>query len=142
MLYLGERPLRHRRHPLVIACWASLVALAMVSPAAAQYGYDPAGGEASAPGIHYFGAAKDAGGSFLPGATITLSSAQGRYVFVTNDEGRFRGNLPIDLTPEKLEPKCFKAGFELDRIVTRPGAAGARPSVQIDCVLRSAIVAV
>src|SRR5262249_45431328 len=103
----------------------------------AQYGYDPAGGEASTPGIHYFGAAKDADGSFLPGATISLSSAQGRWVFVTNDVGRFRGNLPIDLTPDKVAPQCFKAGFELVQIATRPGPAGEKPSVQLDCVLRS-----
>lgn len=138
-LHLGRRSRRRRSHPFVIGWWSLIVGLAMISTAAAQYGYDPAGGEASTPGIHYFGAAKDDDGSFLPGATIALSSAQGRYVFVTNDVGRFRGNLPIDLIPEKITPQCFKAGFELVRIATRPGPAGAKASVQLDCILRPGV---
>ena len=141
-LHLGRRSPWHRRHPLGTVWRSIIVALAMISAADAQYGYDPAGGEASVPGIHYFGAAKDDDGSFLTGATITLSSPQGRYVFVTTEEGRFRGNLPADLMPDKVTPQCFKAGFELVRIATRPGPPGEKASVQVDCTLRPAQAAV
>jgi hypothetical protein len=118
--------------------WSLIAALALCSSAAAQYGYDPAANGRSAPGIHYFGSATDEGGSFLSGATIALETAQGRYVFVTDDVGRFRGNLPIGLVPEKVSPVCFKVGFQLVRITKRPGPAGPKATVQVDCVLRRA----
>jgi hypothetical protein len=116
--------------------WSIIAGLAMVASAAGQYG-DPSAGDADVPGIHYFGAVKDDNGLFLSGATITLTTEWGRYVFVTNDEGRFRGNLPVDMVPEKVSPQCFKAGFQLMGITKRPGANGAKINVQVDCVLRA-----
>jgi len=137
MLHSCRRSHRYSRNPLAAGLWSIIAGLAMVASAAAQYGYDPSAGDADLPGIHYFGSVKDGDGAFLSGATITLTTDWGKYVFVTNDEGRFRGNLPVDMVPEKVSPQCFKAGFQLVGITKRPGANGAKINVQVDCVLRA-----
>ena len=134
-----DRRTRGRRYTPVVRSWWSVVAgLALVSSAAAQYGFDPSGGDRNARGIRYFGSVKDEGGSFLEGATIVLTGALGRWIFVTNEEGRFHGNLPTEMAPERTSPTCFKPGFMLVQLTKRPGAAGGRSAVQVDCVLRPA----
>ena len=129
---------RHWQHSLAMWVWSILAGLAMVASASAQYGYDPSAGDTGVPGIHYFGSVKDDRGSFLSGATITLTTEWGKYVFVTNDEGRFRGNLPVDMVPEKVSPQCFKTGYQLVQITKRPETNRSKVSVQVDCVLRGA----
>jgi hypothetical protein len=135
-----DRPTRgHRSDWIMRGCWFTWLTMArlmLVSSAAAQYGYDPAANGRNAPGIHYFGSVQDDQGAFLPGATITLDGERGRYVFVTDEQGRFRGNLPTDMPPGKVSPRCFKVGFELVRVTKRPGPAGGKAAVQVDCVLR------
>lgn len=112
--------------------------LLAIAPVHAQYNYDPAAADEQLPGIRYFGSAKDERGSLLPGVSILIDSPQAAFVFVTDDLGRFHGNLPLDLGADKVAPKCFKVGFELIRVNKRPGPQGPKPTVQVDCVLRPA----
>jgi len=116
----------------------SLAALMVAIPIRAQYTYDPAAPDEQLPGIRYFGSAKDDRGSLLPGVSVLIDSPQAAYVFVTDEQGRFHGNLPFALTPDKVAPRCFKVGFELVRVNKRPGPQGPKPTVQVDCVLRAA----
>jgi hypothetical protein len=114
-----------------------LLGLLLTSSAFAQYNYDPAAADEQQPGIRYFGSAKDDRGSLLPGVSILIDSRQAAYVFVTDEQGRFHGNLPLDLGPDLVTPKCFKVGFQLVRVNKRPGPQGPKPTVQVDCVLRA-----
>jgi len=119
--------------------FCAVVALVFASSTLAQYAYDPAAAdEQGAPGVRYFGAAKDEQGAFVQGATILIESDQYSFVFVTDDQGRFRGTLPLDATPNVVSLKCWKAGFQFVRLEKRLGPAGAKPSVQVDCVLHTA----
>jgi len=104
--------------------------------AAAQYVYNPAAAD-EAPGIRYFGSAKDDKGALLPGVSILLSTGQLSFLLVTDNEGRFRSNLPLDMLPGSVTPKCFKAGFQLVQMSKRLGPTGPKVTVQIDCVLRA-----
>ncbi len=125
--------------PLVWQLAASaLLATLLLSSASAQYNYDPGNADEQVPGIRYFGSAKDDQGSLLSGVSILIDSPQAAFVFITDDQGRFHGNLPLDLGPDKVAPKCFKAGFQLVRMNKRPGPQGPKPTVQVDCVLRPA----
>jgi hypothetical protein len=111
-------------------------ASAVISLACAQYVYNPAAAD-EAPGIRYFGAAKDDRGALLPGVSILLSSQQLSFLLVTDAQGRFRVNLPLDMRPESVTPKCFKVGFQLVQMRKRLGPSGPKVTVQVDCVLRA-----
>jgi hypothetical protein len=128
-----------RALPVVLRIAAAIGGgLLAIAPVRAQYNYDPAAADEQLPGIRYFGSAKDERGSLLPGVSILIDSPQAAFVFVTDDLGRFHGNLPLDLGADKVAPKCFKVGFELLRVNKRPGPQGPKPTVQVDCVLRPA----
>ncbi len=105
--------------------------------APAQYVYNPAAAD-EAPGIRYFGSAKDDKGALLSGVSISLEHEMLSFLFVTDDAGRFRQNVPLDMISDAVTVKCFKAGFQLIRINKRPGPNGPKQTVQVDCVLRAA----
>lgn len=110
-------------------CWSSPVALA-------QYTFDPANEDEQGEHIRYFGAVKDEEGSLVKDATIVITHKSSSFVFVTDNLGRFRGQLPLDAVAGKVAVKCFKAGFEPVRVSKRAGSSGKKRSVQLDCVLR------
>lgn len=115
---------------------AVVVPLLIVAPAFAQYSYDPSNADEKGPGIRYFGSAKDENGSLLAGVTVLIDSDESAYVFVTDDQGRFRGKVPLNMVAGKVTAECSKAGFEMVRVSKRPGPAAPKPTVQVDCVLR------
>jgi hypothetical protein len=112
------------------------IACVAMSAASAQYRFDPSAADEQGPSIRYFGSAKDEKGALLPGVSVQIDGADSVYVFVTDEEGRFHANLPLEMIPEKVTSKCFKEGLRQLRVTTRPGPAGVKPSVQVDCVLR------
>jgi hypothetical protein len=113
------------------------VACIAMSGASAQYRFDPsAADEQDGPSIRYFGSAKDDKGTLLPGVSVQIDGPDAVFVFVTDEEGRFHANLPLDMVAEKVTSKCFRAGLQQLRITTRPGPKGPKPTVQVDCVLR------
>jgi hypothetical protein len=90
------------------------------------------------PGIRYFGSAKDDRGALLPGVSILISNEKLSFLLVTDEQGRFRANLPLDMRAETVTPKCFKVGYQLVQMSKRLGPAGPKVTVQVDCVLRTA----
>src|ERR1700722_16786301 len=98
-------PHTHRRLPTA-AKLCGLGAFAFCTFAAAQYDYDPSAADEQGPAIRYFGSAKDDKGSLLQDVTIELDGNQSAFVFVTDDQGRFRGNLPLGMGSEKVTAKC------------------------------------
>jgi hypothetical protein len=132
---MRRKRLNKAMRPLWIGC--SLLA---GSYAEAQfYTFDPGNAdEQGPPGIRYFGTAKDEAGAIVPGATMVLEGANASFIFVTDEQGRFKGNLPPTLIAQKVSAKCSKTGFTAVRVSKRPGPAGAKPTVQVDCLLRRA----
>ena len=108
------------------------------TPAFGQYAFDETADHEQEGGIRYFGSAKDASGKLLEDVTILLEDKSASYIFVTDSDGRFRGYLPSESVAGSVSAKCSKAGFSSVKVTKRPGPAGARPTVQVDCVLRSA----
>jgi len=125
-----------RRRFATVAFRCLWVALASVSSAWAQYTFDPSADDEKVPGIRYFGSAKGPNGSLMPGVTFAFYAGASMYVFTTNEQGRFRGKLPLDTQPQQVVTKCHKTGFESVRITQRVGALGPQPTVQVDCVLQ------
>jgi hypothetical protein len=121
----------------VVGCMLT-AALILIPSARAQYTYDPAAADEQIPGIRYFGSAKDDNGSLMPGVTILLDGGQSSFIFVTDEQGRFHGTLPLDAVASRISPKCWKSGFEFLRATKRPGPEAPKPTVQVDCVLRPA----
>jgi len=133
------RSLRFRRGA-IIAAWSLIAASAWISFAAAQYTFNPAAAD-EAPGIRYFGSAKDEKGALLPGVGISIVVAGQRlnFISVTGDDGRFRIIVPLDMPREKTTVKCFKTGLQLVRMTQRAGPRkGPQKTIQVDCVLRVA----
>lgn len=124
---------RHRTARWLGAIIASITA----SAAAAQYVYNPANAD-EGPGVRFFGSVKDDGGVLLPDVSVLLESGQLSVLIATNEQGRYRVDLPVDTQPERVTAKCFKKGFQLVRMNRRPGPKGPKVMVQLDCVLRPA----
>jgi hypothetical protein len=131
------------RPALAAIASSAFFALTCLSTAGAQqqpqqqsYLYDPSAADEQT-GIKYFGAAKDAKGALLKDVTFQLVTSQSTFVFVTDDQGRFRGSLPLGTTPEKVTSTCFKAGFQMTRIDVRQGPKAPKPTVEVNCFLRS-----
>jgi hypothetical protein len=117
----------------------AVLSLFPLVPVRSQYAYDPnAADEQGVAGIRYFGSAKDSNGALVSGATIMVASNQSSFVFVTDEQGRFHGTLPLDSVADKVTTKCWKVGFQVVQVTKRTGPQGVKPTVQVDCVLRSA----
>lgn len=132
---LNDRNRAKHRHPR-LAKLLGLIALSLTSPASSQYSYDPSAADEQVPAVRYFGSAKDDKGVLLPGVSIQLNSLEAVYVFVTDEQGRFRANLPLKTLTQKVAAKCYGVGFQFVRVSKRPGPRGPRPTVQLDCILR------
>jgi len=127
------------RERLIILRLRAIGLLAMyiiVTSASAQYIYNPANAD-EGPGIRYFGSAKDDKGALLPGVSVLISNDQLSFLLVTDEQGRFRANLPLDMRPETVAPKCFKVGYQILQMSKRLGPTGPKVTVQVDCILRT-----
>jgi hypothetical protein len=104
-----------------------------VSPALAQYNFDPNNADEKGPGIKYFGSAKDDQGALLPGATIMIAHY---FTMVTDEQGRYRGNVDGSYTANDTPVGCSKPGYSFVRMSKRPGPpGGVKQTVEADCVL-------
>jgi len=123
----------------VAMAWGLLVASALGGPPVALAQYTAEAGEAEqGDHIRYFGSVKDVDGALVQDATLILTNGSSSYVFVTDRLGRFRGHLSLDAVAGKVTVRCFKADFAPVRVSKRAGPAGAKRTVQVDCVLRAA----
>jgi hypothetical protein len=117
------------------AFWGAVGMICLISSASAQYAYDPSNLDEQGPGIKYFGSVKNDKGSLMKGAIVLI---QHQYMAVTDDQGRFRVNLPETLPADKVDVSCSNPGFQTVRVSKRLGPHGPKKTVQIDCVMRVA----
>ena len=134
---LAVRRRRGAANGMAVAIAVS-VAFASPTPAWAQYSFDQSRHDDEAPGVRYFGSAKDSKGSRLSGVTFVFDTGPAMYVFVTDDEGRFRGKLPLETTSAPVQARCSKPGYQLVRVTQRPGPKRAAAPIQVDCILQAA----
>jgi hypothetical protein len=114
----------------------SVMGMLLFSPSAsAQYAYDPHNLDEQGPGIKYFGSVKDDRGALLKGAMVLI---QHQYIAVTDEQGRFRVNLPETLPGDKVDVSCSDPGYQTIRVTKRVGPQGPKQTVQVDCVMRVA----
>lgn len=114
----------------VIACTATAIS-------SAQYVYNPANAD-EGPSVRFFGSAKDDNGALLSGVSILLQSGSLSVLIATNEQGRYRVDLPVDTQPDRVTAKCFRKGLETVRVNRRLAPKGPKVMVQLDCVLRAA----
>jgi hypothetical protein len=122
------------RHRLLGAAGMAFVALTTLPSAWAQYSYDPRNQDEQGPGIKYFGSVKDDRGALLNGAVVMI---QHEYMLVSDDQGRFRSNLPANLPGEKVAVTCSHPGYQPIRIIKRLGPHGPKEIVEVDCVMHA-----
>jgi hypothetical protein len=109
--------------------------LVFSTSATAQYSYNANNADEQGPGIKYFGSVKTDKGSLLKGAIVLI---QHEYAAVTDDQGRFRTNLPETLPEDKVDVSCSLPGYQMIRVSKRLGPHGPKKMVQVDCVMRIA----
>ena len=118
---------------MALAAGIGFATLLPLSPAWAQYSFNPNNADEQGPGIKYFGSAKDDQGALLPGVTMIVAHA---YTMVTDETGRYRGNIDEMYTVENTPIGCSKPGYEFERVDKRNGPTnGAKKTIQADCVL-------
>lgn len=112
--------------------------LLISAPAWAQYTFNPANADEQQPGVRWFGAVRSVDGERVVGATVRLQRERAAFLVVSGDDGRYRVDLPVEMTIDRVAITCFREGYEFVRLEKRAGPAGAkRTSVQADCVLRA-----
>lgn len=122
-----------------VPLFAALIGLASMSaPVAAQlYGnFIPRGNHDNNPVNVWFGAAKDAAGRYVPGATIVLQTRQVDFVAVTNGQGRYRLELPVNIRPSEVRVRCSRQGYLTARVIRRLPRGGALSPVEANCELK------
>jgi len=126
------------RSPAVRRALVATAALALLGSGAAiaQYTNDGPEDLQKGSGVRYFGSARDERGARLVDVSFLFEAPQASFVFVTDAMGRFRGLLPLATAKQVVTAKCWKAGFETVRVERRAGPDPARPSMQVDCVLK------
>jgi hypothetical protein len=125
-----------RTHAFRIGRNFAILALICACPyslALAQYTYDPSNLDEQGPGIKYFGSVKDDRGALLKGAVVVIAK---QYMVATDNQGRFRQNLPQDLPGENVDATCSLPGYQPVRVLKRRGPNGPKKLVQVDCVMR------
>jgi hypothetical protein len=134
---IAGRPRINAARLAVLARHGLICALCGIGPStgSAQYVYNPNNAD-EGPGIRYFGSAKDDHGALLPGVSVEISGGKLTYLLVTDEQGRFRQLLPLDMLPDKTSFKCFKQGYELLRMSKRAGPSAPKQTFQVDCVLK------
>ncbi len=115
------------------ALYVALGVLSCGAPATAQYVYNATNLDEQGPGIKYFGSVKDTNGALLKGAIVMIEY---QYVAVTDEQGRFRINLPDTLPGDKVYVACVNPGYQATRVNKRLGPHGPKVTVQIDCVMQ------
>jgi hypothetical protein len=118
-----------------VALYSALGAFFFFTSATAQYAYDPRNLDEQGPGIKYFGSVKNEKGSLLKGAIVLI---QHQYMAVTDEQGRFRVNLPETLPGDKVDVSCSNPGYQTIFVTKRLGPHGPKETVQVDCVMRVA----
>jgi hypothetical protein len=121
-----------RRCSLIGLCILFGVLVSSAPPAIAQYSYNANNADEQGPGIKYFGSVKTDRGALLKGAIVLI---QHEYAAVTDEQGRFRTNLPETLPGEKVDVSCSLPGYQTIRVSKRLGPHGPKKMVQVDCVM-------
>ena len=118
-------------HTLPVAL-CGVIAMSVL-PVSAQYVFDPNNADEQSGGIKYFGSAKDDQGALLPGVTVLIGR---ELALVTDMQGRYRGSVDPMYTPDQTKVVCSKPGYQLVRVIERPGAPNAaRQTVEANCIL-------
>jgi hypothetical protein len=71
----------------------------------------------------------------LKGAIVMI---QYQYIAVTDEQGRFRMNLPESLPGDQVAVSCIDPGYRTTRVNKRLGPHGPKQTVQVDCIMRVA----
>lgn len=117
---------------------AGLLLLAASSTQAQLYGdYQARDNHADHPVNVYFGTAKNAAGEYLEGTTIVLSTEMLDFVAVTDARGRFRIELPVDISPQQVQARCSRRDYPSSSIRRRLPRGGKLSPVEINCQLQT-----
>ncbi|EED35684.1 hypothetical protein NOR51B_1631 [Luminiphilus syltensis NOR5-1B] len=84
----------------------------------------------------YFGAAKNASGGYVYGATIVVATDYLDFVAVTDAGGRFRLELPTDITPQQVAARCSHSDYPQSKVYRRLPRGRAVTPVEITCRLQ------
>lgn len=84
-----------------------------------------------------FGTVKNSDGDYLSDATVVLQTQFLDFVAVTNENGRFRFELPEEINAKDLKTGCSLPGHAIERLIRRLPRGGATSPTEINCVLKS-----
>ena len=101
--------------------------------------YDATAATAEDAGPSYFGFVKDARGTPVPDAKVTLRPKSGKVVEVkTNKLGLYRSHVRKDVNPRDVEISCQKDGYKQTRVFLRTDLRKAAIVIETDCTLQRA----
>lgn len=121
---------RSTRALLACSCLA-LPALAL----AQIYSYSPNNAD-ELPGNVYFGSAKGSDGRFMAGVSVVLKTDMADFVMVTDESGRFRMTLPLEIKPAEVAASCSRRGYVLVKAQKRSPRGKTLTPVEVNCVLQ------
>ncbi|MFA7553912.1 MAG: hypothetical protein WCY88_06655 [Spongiibacteraceae bacterium] len=120
---------------LSLATLALSLALPLATGAQIYGDYIPQDSHKNNPVNVYFGAVKSKSGDYVEGATMVFATAMLDFVAVTDKRGRYRLELPVDISPSKVESRCSHPDYSSSQIRRRLPRAKALTPVEVDCTL-------
>lgn len=99
------------------------------------YSYSPNNADEQ-PGNVYFGSAKGSDGRFMAGVSVVLKTDVADFVMVTDESGRFRMTLPLDVKPADVAASCSRRGYVLVKAQKRAPRGTKLTPVEVNCVLQ------
>jgi len=88
-------------------------------------------------GPAYFGFVRDAGGTPVPDAEVTLTPKSGDAVTIkTNVLGLYRSHVRKGVSPDDVSVSCEKSGYRSVQVYRRTAPGSKDMFIETDCTLR------
>jgi hypothetical protein len=88
-------------------------------------------------GPAYFGFVRDAGGTPVPDAHVTLTPKSGDAITIkTNVLGLYRSHVRKDVSPDDVSVACGKDGYKSLRVYRRTPPGSKDMFIETDCTLQ------
>jgi len=115
-----------------------MISLVICLPVNAQIYGDFLTAEDENPNVNiFFGVVKNQDKQYIAGATIILSNDMLDFVAISDEQGRFRFQIPVEMTAHDLSARCSHPNFPAGQVLKRLPRRGLTSPVELLCLIET-----